>query len=44
MGHSKLNLAILIAGFVTLGAIFGQSGRADASVITLDEVVIYASE
>ena len=44
MGQGKLHAALVLAGIFTLGMVFGHSERADASVITLDEVVITADD
>lgn len=46
MGHSKLHLAIIMAGFATVGAVFGHTEpKAEAApIIVLDEVVILACE
>jgi hypothetical protein len=42
MGHSKLNLALVVAGFFTLGAVFGHADEADAAAVILDPVLILA--
>jgi hypothetical protein len=43
MGHSKLNLAIVAAGFMTLGFAVGIGPTAEAAPLALSEVVVQAT-